>query len=78
MPSTHRGNGRWPTSSPSSRSPRFAGHLIEAEQTEADRDEFIAVKKWTLGTRTLTAGVIQQDTDLPVMVVVALEQPGAA
>ncbi|WP_405928229.1 hypothetical protein OG554_06900 [Streptomyces griseus] len=56
----------------------LAGHLIEAEQTEADRDEFIAVKKWTLGTRTLTAGVIQQDTDLPVMVVVALEQPGAA
>lgn len=55
----------------------LAGHLVEAEQTEADRDEFIAVKKWTLGARTLTAGVIQQDTDLPVMVVVALEEPGA-
>ncbi|MFJ9058126.1 hypothetical protein [Streptomyces sp. NPDC102409] len=56
----------------------LAGHLIEAEPTEADMDEFIAVKKWTLDPRTLTAGVIQQDTDLPVMVVVALEEPGAA
>ncbi|MFJ3188357.1 hypothetical protein [Streptomyces halstedii] len=56
----------------------LANHLIEAEPTEADRDEFITVKKWTLGARILTAGVIQQDTDLPVMVVVALEEPGAA
>ncbi|MDK0523146.1 hypothetical protein [Streptomyces sp. ML-6] len=56
----------------------LAGHLVEAEQTEADRDEFIALKKWTLDGRILTAGVIQQDADLPVMVVVALEEPGAA
>ncbi|MFD4764584.1 hypothetical protein ACFWOJ_39040 [Streptomyces sp. NPDC058439] len=56
----------------------LAGHLVEAEQTAADKDEFIAVKKWTLDGRILTAGVIQQDTDLPVMVVVALEEPGAA
>ncbi|MEU2672805.1 hypothetical protein ABZ622_28820 [Streptomyces sp. NPDC007164] len=56
----------------------LAGHLVEAEQTEADRDEFIRVQKWTLDGRILTAGVIQQDTDLPVMVVVALEEPGAA
>ncbi|MFF3958853.1 hypothetical protein ACFYY1_37460 [Streptomyces sp. NPDC001890] len=51
-----------------------ARHLVEAEQTPADRDEFIAVKKWTLDGRILTAGVIQQDTDLPVMVVVTLEE----
>ncbi|WP_424862885.1 hypothetical protein [Streptomyces sp. MMS24-I29] len=56
----------------------LAGHLVEAEQTAADKDEFITVKKWTLDGRILTAGVIQQDTDLPVMVVVALEEPGAA
>ncbi|MBM7055568.1 MULTISPECIES: hypothetical protein [Streptomyces] len=56
----------------------LAGHLVEAEQTEADRDEFIKLKKWTLGARILTAGVIQQDADLPVMVMVVLEEPGAA
>ncbi|MFE6773554.1 hypothetical protein ACFVFD_31720 [Streptomyces fimicarius] len=55
-----------------------AGHLVEAEQTEADKDEFIRLKKWTLDGRRLTAGVIQQDTDLPVMVVVALKEPGIA
>ncbi|MFF3127060.1 hypothetical protein ACFVRD_33220 [Streptomyces sp. NPDC057908] len=52
----------------------LAGHLAEAEQTAEDRDEFITVKKWTLDGRILTAGVIQQDADLPVMVVVALEE----
>ncbi|MER6023757.1 hypothetical protein [Streptomyces anulatus] len=56
----------------------LAGHLIEAEVTEADRDEFIKLKKWTLDGRVLTAGVIQHDTDLPVMVMVVLEEPGAA
>ncbi|MEU5169129.1 hypothetical protein [Streptomyces mutomycini] len=56
----------------------LAGHLVDAEQTAADKDEFITVKKWTLDGRTLTAGVIQQDTDLPVTVVVALEEPGIA
>ncbi|AXE80790.1 hypothetical protein [Streptomyces atratus] len=56
----------------------LADHLVEAEQTAADRDEFITVKKWTLDARILTAGVIQQDTDLPVMTVVALEEPGTA
>ncbi|MEU1488039.1 hypothetical protein [Streptomyces sp. NPDC005752] len=54
----------------------LVSHLVEAEQTAADKDEFISLKKWTLDGRTLTAGVIQQDTDLPVMVVVALEEPG--
>ncbi|MEV5580467.1 hypothetical protein AB0L39_18095 [Streptomyces parvus] len=29
-----------------------------------------------VGGRIVTAGVIQQDADLPVMAVVALEQPG--
>ncbi|MEU8540731.1 hypothetical protein AB0C52_12240 [Streptomyces sp. NPDC048717] len=57
----------------------LAGHLTEAEQTAEDKDEFIALKKWTLGGRTLTAGVIQHDADLPVMVVVAMEAaPGIA
>ncbi|WP_318198419.1 MULTISPECIES: hypothetical protein [Streptomyces] len=54
----------------------LAGHLVAAERTAADEDEFIEVEKWTLDGRILTAGVIQQDTDLPVMVVVAPEQPG--
>ncbi|MFJ8970808.1 MULTISPECIES: hypothetical protein [Streptomyces] len=56
----------------------LAGHLVEAEVTEADRDEFIKLKKWTHDGRILTAGVIQHDTDLPVMVMVVLEEPGAA
>ncbi|MEV4333396.1 hypothetical protein AB0K02_23110 [Streptomyces sp. NPDC049597] len=55
----------------------LAGHLTEAEQTAADKDEFIAVRKWTLDGRVLTAGVVQQDTDLPVMVVITLEQSAA-
>ncbi|MER6597898.1 hypothetical protein C6W96_02865 [Streptomyces sp. CS149] len=54
----------------------LAGHLVTAERTAADEDEFIEVAKWTIDGRILTAGVIQQDTDLPVMVVVRLEQPG--
>jgi hypothetical protein len=53
----------------------LADHLTEAEQTAADKDEFIAVRKWILNGRVLTAGVVQQDTDLPVMVVIALEEP---
>ncbi|WP_457456571.1 hypothetical protein [Streptomyces sp. TE5632] len=53
----------------------LAGHLDEAELTTMDQDEFIAARKWTLHGRALTAGVVQQDTDLPVMVVVALEEP---
>ncbi|MGW6719714.1 hypothetical protein [Streptomyces sp. NPDC054995] len=52
----------------------LAGHLVAAERTAADADEFIQVEKWTLDGRVLTAGVVQHDTDLPVMVVVALEQ----
>ncbi|MFF8974817.1 hypothetical protein [Streptomyces sp. NPDC014995] len=56
----------------------LAGHLTEAEPTAADKDEFIAVRKWTLDGRVLTAGVVQQDTDLPVMVVAALEEPAPA
>jgi hypothetical protein len=53
----------------------LASQLAEAEQTAADKDEFIALRKWSLDNRTLTAGVVQHDTDLPVMVVIALEQP---
>ncbi|MFE7485221.1 hypothetical protein [Streptomyces sp. NPDC057552] len=56
----------------------LTGHLVEAEQTDADKEEFVRVKKWTLDGRTLTAGVVQQDADLPVMVIVALEEPGTA
>lgn len=51
----------------------FAGRLAEAGRTAEDEDEFIALRRWTLDGRTLTAGVVQHDTDLPVMVVVALE-----
>ncbi|WP_323137273.1 hypothetical protein [Streptomyces sp. NBC_01619] len=53
----------------------LACNLAEAEQTAADSDEFIAVRKWLLDGRVLTAGVVQQDTDLLVMVVTALENP---
>ncbi|MFH9467191.1 hypothetical protein ACH4LT_07820 [Streptomyces clavifer] len=56
----------------------FACHLVEAEPTAADRDEFIRVAKWTLDGRILTVGVIQHDADLPVLTVVALEEPAAA
>ncbi|WP_190195351.1 hypothetical protein [Streptomyces minutiscleroticus] len=56
----------------------FAGHLSEAELTASERDEFIAARKWVLDGRILTAGVVQQDTDLPVMVVVSLEEPAPA
>jgi hypothetical protein len=56
----------------------LAGHLAEAELTAGDKDEFLTVHKWILGGRTLTAGVVQQDTDLPVMVVVVLEEPAPA
>lgn len=56
----------------------LAGHLAEAGRTAADEEEFIAVRKWLLDGRVLTAGVIQQDTDLPVMVVATLEQPAPA
>ncbi|MGW8952339.1 hypothetical protein [Streptomyces sp. NPDC055709] len=53
----------------------LACNLAEAEQTAADRDEFIVVRKWLLDGRILTAGVVQQDTYFPVMVVAALEEP---
>ncbi|GAT83594.1 hypothetical protein STXM2123_4295 [Streptomyces sp. F-3] len=56
----------------------LTGHLAEAELTATDKDEFIAAREWTLDERVLTAGVVQQDTDLPVMVVVALEEPAPA
>ncbi|MEU8655066.1 hypothetical protein [Streptomyces sp. NPDC048737] len=51
----------------------LAGHLAEAELTAADKEEFVAARKWAVDGRVLTAGVVQQDTDLPVMVVVVLE-----
>jgi hypothetical protein len=53
----------------------LANHLTEAEHTATDKDDFVTLRKWSLQDRTLTAGVVQQDTDLPVMVVIALEQP---
>ncbi|MFF9218940.1 hypothetical protein [Streptomyces viridosporus] len=56
----------------------LAGHLAAAELTATDEDEFIAARKGTLDGRVLTAGVVQQDTDLPVMVVVTLEEPAPA
>ncbi|MFD7897247.1 RHS repeat-associated core domain-containing protein [Streptomyces sp. NPDC059743] len=62
---------------PGIESSALAAHLTEAEGTEEgadeDADEFIAYRKWTLDGRKLVAGVIQEDTDLPVRVIVALE-----
>ncbi|MFD5201126.1 hypothetical protein ACFWM7_13445 [Streptomyces sp. NPDC058375] len=49
-----------------SRSPAFATPRTLRE---------LQVEKWTLDGRILTAGVVQHDTDLPVLVVVTLEQP---
>lgn len=63
----------------------FAGRLAEAGRAtegEDERegegegeggDEFVVRKRWTLDGHVLTAGVVQHDTDLPVMVVVTLE-----
>ncbi|MET9430109.1 hypothetical protein [Streptomyces sp. NPDC003036] len=51
----------------------LARHLRPAGSTEEDADEFVAHKRWSLGGRTLVAGVVQEDTDLPVRVVLALE-----
>lgn len=56
----------------------LAAHLTEAAPADEDRDEFVAVRKWMLDGRVLTAGVVQQDTDLPVMVVAALQEPAPA
>ncbi|WP_167540220.1 hypothetical protein [Streptomyces viridosporus] len=56
----------------------LAGRLVESELTATDEDGFIAARKGTLDGRVLTAGVVQQDTDLPVMVVVTLEEPAPA
>ncbi|MCH0539185.1 hypothetical protein I3F58_06370 [Streptomyces sp. MUM 203J] len=56
----------------------LAGRLVEVQQQAAGEDDFIAVRKWASGGQILTAGVIQQDTDLPVMVVIALQEPGPA
>lgn len=56
----------------------LAGHLAQTDLTDADKDEFVAARKWILDGRTLTAGLVQQDTDLPVMVVAVLEEPAPA
>ncbi|MFD7232618.1 hypothetical protein [Streptomyces sp. NPDC059881] len=42
----------------------LACNLAEAEQTAADRDEFIVVRKWLLDGRVLTAGVVQHRTPI--------------
>lgn len=56
----------------------LAAHLTDAEPTPADEEDFIAVRKWLLGGQVVSAGVVQQDTDLPVMVVATLEEPAPA
>ncbi|WP_405679079.1 hypothetical protein OG292_35415 [Streptomyces sp. NBC_01511] len=45
------------------------------EDGDGHGDEFIAVRRWLLAGRVLTVGVLQHDTDLPVMVVAALREP---
>lgn len=52
----------------------FSAHLTDVEGTAEDADEYIAFRKWTLHGRTLAAGVVQEDTDLPVRAVVVLEE----
>ncbi|MFH8729880.1 hypothetical protein [Streptomyces termitum] len=55
----------------------LAAHLADSPERAEDGDEFIAVKRWALGGLALSAGVVQHDTDLPVMVVIGLESsPG--
>ncbi|MER5771891.1 hypothetical protein [Streptomyces sp. NPDC001985] len=51
----------------------LADGLVEAEGTADETDEFITFRKWGLDGRTLIVGVIQEDTDLPVRVITALE-----
>ncbi|MFF8955073.1 hypothetical protein [Streptomyces sp. NPDC014894] len=51
----------------------LADGLVEAEGTADDTDEFIAFRKWGLDGRTLIVAVIQEDTDLPVRLITALE-----
>ncbi|MFJ6518089.1 hypothetical protein ACIQJ4_07480 [Streptomyces filamentosus] len=57
-----------------------AGRAAEGEDEREGEgeDEFVVRKRWTLGGHVLTAGVVQHDTDLPVMVVVTLETATAA
>ncbi|GAA2411054.1 hypothetical protein GCM10010420_44890 [Streptomyces glaucosporus] len=59
---------------PQIESSALSAHLSEAEGTAEDTDEYIAFRKWTLNGRMLTAGVVQEDTDLPVRVVLVLEE----
>ncbi|WP_031507938.1 hypothetical protein [Streptomyces megasporus] len=59
---------------PEIESSALSAHLVDVEGTAEDTDEYIAFRKWSLNGRTLVAGVVQQDTDLPVQVVVVLEE----
>ncbi|NBM17654.1 hypothetical protein [Streptomyces sp. GC420] len=63
---------------PEIESSALAAHLIEAEGTPDDADEFIPCRKWILDDRLLVTGVVQEDTDLPVRVVVAWEERSSA
>ncbi|MFE5211810.1 hypothetical protein [Streptomyces sp. NPDC056600] len=53
----------------------LAGCLTPTGREATGEDEYIALRGWDLGGRALTAGAVQHDGDLPVMVVITLEQP---
>ncbi|MFE9662911.1 hypothetical protein [Streptomyces sp. NPDC005955] len=48
--------------------------LVAAGGRDRDADDFVACRRWSLGERALLAGVVQEDTDLPVRVVVVWEE----
>nr|WP_108955491.1 hypothetical protein [Streptomyces fragilis] len=56
------------------RSP-LARRLLPTGQEATGEDEYIALRRWDLEGRCLTAGAVQHDGDLPVMVVITLNQP---
>jgi hypothetical protein len=56
------------------RSP-LAGGLTPTGRRATGEDEYIALRKWELDGRGPVAGLVQHDGDLPVMLLVTLEQP---
>ncbi|MFF2021699.1 hypothetical protein ACFVW2_07810 [Streptomyces sp. NPDC058171] len=50
--------------------------LVTADEVGRDADDFVAFRRWGLEDRALLAGVVQEDADLPVRVVVVWEEQG--
>ncbi|MFD7548167.1 hypothetical protein ACFV0R_21465 [Streptomyces sp. NPDC059578] len=53
---------------------RLSVDLVVTDGESRDADDFVAFRRWALGERVLLAGVVQEDTDLPVRVVVVWEE----